>query len=376
MSPPQNKRILLVEDDDVVREIAEETLREAGFGVISVPDGLDALATLPQAQPDLIVSDVRMPRCDGFELLQRVRRHPEYSLIPFVIVSAKADTADQRMGMSLGADDYVTKPYDPADLIKTIQVRLERLGAVNELLRQQRRFLTRTLPHELRTPLTGIIGYADLISQAGEAGETLPPEDLREFGRNLMRSGNRLLRMAEDFSLWAWLESQHDLRERGERLEVFEFTMEREKVHLLARDVAMTYGRAGEFALGVAPEAVTSPLEGFDQVLRHLIDNAFKFSLPGTLVEISGRTNEGFYELVVRDHGRGMSIEQIARIGVMKQFNRETLEQQGLGMGLVLARNFAKLAGGSLSIDPNGYQGGVSVRLVLPLAAPPDQAAR
>jgi CheY-like chemotaxis protein len=204
---PLPSTILLAEDDPLIREVTEQTLQSVGYRVVSVQDGQEAIEALQRVRPDLILSDVRMPRIDGFELLQRVRSDHDYRATPFIIMSAKAETSDQRMGMSLGADDYVTKPYLSADLLKTIEVRLARASLVNDRLRHHQQFLMRVLPHELRTPLSGIIGYADLMVLLGESGDTLTGKDLVDYGQNIGRSGQRLLGIAEDFSLWSWLES-------------------------------------------------------------------------------------------------------------------------------------------------------------------------
>ena len=303
-APAPSATILFAEDDDLVRQVAEETLRSAGYEVVSVGDGEAAFAALARVQPDLILSDVRMPRCTGFELLQRVRRDPVFAAIPVIIMSAKADTVDQRMGMSLGADDYVTKPYQPVDLLKTIEIRLARAAAVNDVLRQQQRFLARVLPHELRTPLSGIIGYADLMTHVGVAGETLSAAELIEYGRNLQRSGQRLLRIAEDFSLWSWFETQAAAVRRGAPPTLSPLSVINAEVKEWARISAEDYGRSNDFAVQVEDATIQAPVEGFARILLHLVDNAFKFSLPGAVVSVSGVKRGGDYVLSVTDGGR------------------------------------------------------------------------
>ncbi len=129
--------ILLVEDDPLNQQVIKETLQTEGYQVVAVQDGQAALEALPPVRPDLILSDVRMPRCDGFELLRRVRCDPDYRALPFIILSAKVETSDQSMGISLGADDYVTKPYLAADLLKLIDLRLTRAALANDRQRDQ-----------------------------------------------------------------------------------------------------------------------------------------------------------------------------------------------------------------------------------------------
>ena len=367
-TPARSATILFAEDDDLVRQIAEETLRVAGYEVVSVGDGEEAWEALARVQPDLILSDVRMPRCNGFELLQRVRRDAAYTATPFIIMSAKADTADQRMGMSLGADDYVTKPYQPDDLLKTIAMRLTRAAMVNDVLRQQQRFLARVLPHELRTPLSGIIGYADLMTDVGLAGETLTPTELVDYGRNLQRSGSRLLRIAEDFSLWSWFEAQAAAVRRGAPPLLATMGVIADEVRHWSEKNAEEYGRIDDLVVDVEGAVIQAPVEGFARVVLHLVDNAFKFSLPGTTVRVAGAKVGADYVLTITDHGRGMSAEELKRVGMLRQFGRDTFEQQGLGMGLVLARSFARLGGGEFSLADNQPESGLTARLVLPQA--------
>ncbi|PAW68483.1 MAG: hypothetical protein B9S34_02505 [Opitutia bacterium Tous-C1TDCM] len=365
---PTASTILLAEDDDLVRLIAEETLTDAGYRVVSVPDGAAALEALPRVRPDLILSDVRMPRCDGFELLQQVRADPANRTTPFIFVSAKADTADQRMGMSLGADDYVTKPFQARDLLKTISVRLARAALLGDRLRQQQRFLTRVLPHELRTPLTGIIGYAELMQHVAAEGGTLAGDELADYADNLGRSGRRLLRLAEDLSLWAWLEGAEAAARLGEPPESVTADIGAAVVHHWVRETAERFGRVPDLGVAAENAAVRVPAEGFACVVAHLADNAFKFSLPGSPVRITVRRETDRATVEVRDQGRGLTDDEISRIGAMQQFGRDRFEQQGLGMGLALAGGFARLAGGEFRLVRNAGQAGLTARLSLPLA--------
>jgi two-component system sensor histidine kinase/response regulator len=365
---PGQGTILLAEDDFLVRKIVEETLRSEGYGVVAVANGVEALGALTQVQPDLILSDVRMPECDGFEFLQSVRLEPRHATMPFIIMSAKADTGDLRMGMSLGADDYVTKPFNPGELLKTIEVRLARAALLSEKIKDQQRFLGRVLPHELRTPLTGIIGYADLMTMVGESGATLKPAELVDYGRNIRRSGHRLLRIAKDFSLWSWLESCRFAVRAGEELRRKPFSLTEALIHGWSRESAANYGRDSDIRVAAEEAAVLVPGDGLWRVVTHLIENACKFSLPGSPVQVAGRVDGAHYKITVSDRGRGMNETDMATIGVMRQFGRERVEQQGMGMGLVLALRFAQLAGGDLELANHPPESGLTARLVLPLA--------
>lgn len=361
--------ILFVEDEPTVRAIGEDMLASFGCTVTSAANGADALAVLEKAQPDLILSDVRMPVMDGFKLLQNVRQNPAWHDRPFVIVSAKAESSDVRMGMALGADDYVTKPYQPADMEKAIAVRLERVKRLNLAREQQNRFLTRTLPHELRTPLTGVMGYADLMVDLAADGRTLSVSELADYGHQLQISGRRIYSIVENYLFWARMETAREAKRSATGQSFVLEGVGAGDLLAVAETVAAQYHRGPDLAascqLAGQLKVVT---HGFQFVARHLIDNAFKFSLPGQQVEVITYLLEGMFCLRVTDGGRGMTAEQIARAGLFRQFDREQFEQQGMGMGLMLAQTFAQLSGGSLTLQPGDNHRGVSACLRVPCA--------
>ncbi len=370
------RSVLLVEDDESIREVTELSLTMAGYEVLCCSDGEAALAELKRNVPDLVLSDVVMPRVDGFDLLRTVRRSAVWHTLPFVVMSARADSADLRMGMSLGADDYVTKPFKTEDLLQTLRLRLERADFLDEITRGKQRFLSRVLPHELRTPLTGIIGYADLLVQVAEAGEVLSAPELADYGRNIGRSGQRLLRLAEDFSLWAEYEIAADQRRKQEDPGWAESVITEDGLARHFRQVAEDYGRGSDLDLKLTCGSLAVPGPGLERVLRHLVENAFYYSKPGESVLVEAGANQKQFRFLVVDRGRGMTPEQIKRIGPMRQFGREIHEQQGMGLGLALASRLAELAGGEFNLEPNQGAPGTKAELVLPRWTNPAERSR
>ncbi len=118
--------ILVIEDEAQIRENIVQLLLADGFTAVSAGDGRAGLELAVRLQPDLIVSDVVMPELDGFALLRELRKEPATSGIPFIFLTAKTERADVRMGMNLGADDYLTKPFSRRDLLDCVQSRLRR----------------------------------------------------------------------------------------------------------------------------------------------------------------------------------------------------------------------------------------------------------
>ena len=118
--------ILIIEDDVNIRNNVVEILEINGYKPKAASDGLDALAILKNYHPDLIISDILMPNLTGLELKEKLESCDIFKKIPFIFLSAKADLQDIREGMNLGADDYLTKPFKLADLLKTIKIRLSK----------------------------------------------------------------------------------------------------------------------------------------------------------------------------------------------------------------------------------------------------------
>ncbi len=120
------KKILLIEDNNEVRENTAEILTLANYEVIVARNGKEGAEFAQTLLPDLIVCDIMMPELDGYGVLHILSKKPETARIPFIFLTAKAEKADMRKGMGMGADDYLTKPFDDTDLLNAIEVRLRK----------------------------------------------------------------------------------------------------------------------------------------------------------------------------------------------------------------------------------------------------------
>lgn len=135
--------VIYVEDEASLREDVADELTEAGYQVYQAEDGLDGLHAILEHKPDLILSDISMPRMNGHELLLAVRKHPGFEEVPFLFVSALSDHKDMLEGIRLGADDYMTKPFDFDILLLKAELALRRAARVK---RQHEERLTRSGP--------------------------------------------------------------------------------------------------------------------------------------------------------------------------------------------------------------------------------------
>jgi DNA-binding response OmpR family regulator len=127
------KKILLIEDNLEVCENTTEILELAGYAVTSAPNGRIGVDLAQKEKPDLIVCDIMMPELDGYGVLHILNKKPETSAIPFIFLTAKTEKTDIRKGMNLGADDYLTKPFDDTDLLNAIEARLHKAAIQHKL---------------------------------------------------------------------------------------------------------------------------------------------------------------------------------------------------------------------------------------------------
>src|SRR6188474_2463150 len=127
------KKILIIEDNVEVRENTSEILELAGYNVVTAPDGKVGVDLAQKEHPDLVICDIMMPELDGYGVLHILNKNAETAAIPFIFLTAKTEKTDIRKGMNLGADDYLTKPFDDTDLLNAIEARLRKAAMQKQL---------------------------------------------------------------------------------------------------------------------------------------------------------------------------------------------------------------------------------------------------
>ncbi|GGE18763.1 response regulator [Psychroflexus salis] len=172
-----SKRVLLIEDDQTVRENTEELLMLSDYKVYTAKNGKEGVAVAKKELPDIIVCDVMMPEMDGYGVLTHLAEDEKTLAIPFIFLSAKTDHKDIRKGMDLGADDYLTKPFEEDDLINAIESRIAKVDILksrrqNESSIKQNLNITH-FKESLKTYPTQNFSAGDYIYQPNEAASNL-----------------------------------------------------------------------------------------------------------------------------------------------------------------------------------------------------------
>lgn len=127
-----NERVLACDDEEAIRELVSYNLAKEGFSVVSVPSGEEAIRAARKDKPDVIILDLMLPGISGLDVCRRLKEDPETGRIPIIMLTAKTEDADVVLGLELGADDYVTKPFSPRVLAARVRAALRRRAAADE----------------------------------------------------------------------------------------------------------------------------------------------------------------------------------------------------------------------------------------------------
>ena len=349
---PTLAKILVIEDDTAVRSLILRALRDGNYAVTGAENGVEGIEIARSWLPDLVLCDVRMEKLDGYGTLEALRKHPATTTTPFILMTGQADHASMRQGMELGADDYLPKPFTVMELLAAVEARLRSHQAMRRQaearLQNLRTNISCALPHELRTPLNGILGFSELLMQEGDS---LRGDEVMTMGRAIHDSARRLHRVIENTLLYAqielaWGDDAKVAALRKGYAENIEPAVRKESMRRAFSDQ-----READLKLTLAAAAAAMSEEHLTRVVDELVENAFKFSNPGSPVTVSLAPEESRVVLEVSDQGRGMRQEDIQQMGAYMQFDRRFYEQQGSGLGLTIAKRLVELHGGTMMIQ-------------------------
>ena len=345
-------KILVIEDEESIRENILDLLEAENFEGIGAINGKVGIKLAIEQIPDLILCDMMMPEVDGHGVIKALRSEPLTATIPFIFLTAKADKVDVRTGMELGADDYITKPCTPQELLKAITIRLEKQKTISrqsqKTLDELRTNISMSLPHELRTPLNAILGFSELILSEYQV---LEESDILEMIGQIQTSGHRLYRLIQNFLLYAELEIAATNPELLNEMRNSEFSCVKSLLSQKARQQAKHANRSDDLQLNLQDASVAMDSVRLAKIVEELLDNAFKFSLEGTPVLLSTFVENQTFILSVTDKGRGMTTDQIAQLEAYRQFDRKLYQQAGLGLGLAIVQRLVELHGGEFKIE-------------------------
>lgn len=346
------EKILVIEDENSIRSSVCEILSFEGYEVADAPNGKIGIQKAISYIPDLILCDIMMPEMDGWEVLQALHANSATHLIPIIVMTALAERENMREGMNLGADDYITKPFTRLELINAIKSRLKKreltLEKTENALNALRNTIITNLPHELNTPLNAMVGYGQLLK---DYPDSFNETELKEIGTNIYDSSMRLHRLIQNYLIYAQLELNKESFVPTTLHHVSSICQE------VATDVANSYNRLVDLKFKPCEGSIKIFENELKKILSETIDNAFKFSQANTTVEVNCTNTNNTFLITISDKGVGFPVEQTQNIGAYMQFNRHVMEQQGSGLGLIIAKRLTNLFNGQLNLTNSATQG-------------------
>ncbi|MDR3627111.1 MAG: hybrid sensor histidine kinase/response regulator [Ignavibacteriaceae bacterium] len=346
------RNLLLIETDNQTIEQIFSVFRSSDFMLDLAENCSMGYEIAIRDLPKLIICNMKLYESDGLKTLHRLKEGSYISTIPFIFILEEGQSNSQPKETGYDLDFYIEKPFTGKELIKITKIALERYTVLAEKtekrLDELRGSISFSLPHELFTPLNGIIGFSEILIKDFDH---LDREEIVQMLNYINSDALRLKKITKNFLAFAQLEMIGKDEEKTSSLRNSYFINPKEIIIKKANQIAKFYKREDDLVLEVADCVIRMTESYLKKLIAELIDNAFKFSKKGTSVIISLLSNDTSVMFSVTDSGRGMTAEQISSIGAYIQFDRKIHEQQGSGLGLVIAKKITEIHGGQFKID-------------------------
>ena len=329
--------VLAVDDDAIVLDMYQAIL-DSAYDLHVTSSAEEALEFLnSRRRVDLILLDIMMPKMDGYEVCRRIRANPLFSDLKVILVSAKMMLDDKLRGYEIGADDYMTKPFDASELLAKVKVFL-RLKKVEEINKIKTNFIN-LLYHETRTPLTSIFGYASLLRQSANLSlqEKYFVEQIQTYGETILKSCEKTMLLSDLKSgtiavektripLSILISDQQEFKEKALK----------NKCTLQIRSEEDLWVYADPKLFGIAIDT--------------LVDNAVKFAREGSVVEVTVQALKDHIRIEIANEGDKISPEEQEHMFDELWVKDVEHHHQGHGLSLAIARRIIDAHEGTLTV--------------------------
>ncbi|MEZ5928261.1 MAG: hybrid sensor histidine kinase/response regulator [Parvularculaceae bacterium] len=349
-------RILFVDDDPIMRELAAAKLAEAGYQVTLTPDGAQALESLKRDDVNLVISDLDMPHMNGYALTREIRKTAALADTPVIVITSSDHSEAVDEAFAAGATSFVAKPINWTLFSHAVRFVLKasedqaELRVARDQAEAGARFkdsLMSIMSHELRTPLNAIIGFGQILSEQFERENDHLHQDYAEY---IVEGGKRLLNSVSDMLLAS--EAQSD--------------------PITINEVDCTIGEIIDLAAGSVAKAAALAEADLSILLQNreqelccdrslvaraitkLLENSVKFSQRGVRVVVgAGETPDGRIAILVKDNGPGIAADKIDSL--RQPFAQMDMSlkrsKEGLGLGLPLVQAIAAAHSAEFRLD-------------------------
>ena len=347
-------KILIV--DDVVSNVLllKILLSNEKYQVCTANSGKMCIEQAKNEKPDLILLDVMMPDISGFDTAVILKKDPATREIPIIFLTALNNPSDLVHGFKVGANDFLTKPFNKEELVVRVMHQIT-LVAAKRLIQQQNEELRQTIgnrdkmysviAHDLRSPMASIRMVLNLVVSA------VTPESVGQELFDLLDNANRESEEVHDLldNLLKWTKSQTG------RLTVVMQDLDLNDIIPGVVDIFTMIASTKHIKLNYraadAPLVVRADNDMLKTIVRNLMSNAIKFSPEESSIDIIMQPEGDYAKISVRDHGVGISPERLGNLFKKGETTYGTGGEEGSGLGLQLCADFAHKIGGSVTVD-------------------------
>ncbi len=338
--------ILVVDDTPKNLQVLGKILYELGYNVAVANSGIQALDSIEKEKPDLVLLDIQMPEMDGFEVCSRLKKSIDTKDIPIIFLTAMHEFPSVIKAFEVGAVDYITKPFNTAELTARVATHLEIKQSrekLSEMNSMKDKFF-RIIAHDLRNPFVGIIGLSESIAKILSSPDKESIERILKYNKIILSSATSTATLLENLLKWA--KSQSGFLEINPKCisltKVFEKNLELISGVTLKKEIIIEKI--------IEEDQVFVDEMMFNTILRNLLSNAVKFTGIGGKISLFARKIDDWVKISIQDTGIGIepkNIEKIFRID-SKFTSLGTEKEKGSGLGLILCKEFVEKLGGEI----------------------------
>ena len=362
MEKAKENRILIV-DDEKSNILALTHILSPLYTIYASRNGQDAIEIANEYLPDVILLDIIMPEMDGYAVIEALKNSDRTREIPVIFISGLSGADDEKKGLSLGAADYISKPFNPAIVLLRVQNQLKLINQMREIIakelaeessRAKREFLSR-MSHEMHTPMNAVIGMTKLAKNTDDRNKR---DEYLEKVENASRHLLQLIDQVLDIS---------DIEGNRFTLVEKEFNLDSMLQNILNEANAEIYRKKHSVSVEYDPSIPTTLIgdeKRLSQIISSLLSNAVKFTHENGLIKImaSALNTEGeklTLRLEVIDNGIGISKDQQEKIFTLFEQIDGGIDREfgGVGSGLYISKHIARLMGGKLLVDSEPAKG-------------------
>ncbi len=349
-----SSKLLLVDDVPQNLQYLAVLLRDKGFQISLASNGEQAINIAKVNQPDLMLLDIAMPGIDGFEVCKILKSQPETAEIPIIFLTAKTDPDTVEQAFEIGGVDYVTKPFNPKELMLRIINHLElkyhrdNLQRINNQLidtnKEKDRFLS-LISHDIRSPFHGLLGISQILK---ENIDRLQINDIKEYIDLLDEGLHNQFNFLNNIINWGKL-SQGKMEFVPVRIEInllIEHLLKTLKLNLEHKRIEIVVDVSGE-------QLVIADKNLLEELFHNVLSNAIKFTNRGGRIELRLYVDTQGLTCSIKDNGIGMEENVLSAIINEKKTYTSlgTEKESGHGFGLILCKDIVELHKGSLDIE-------------------------